>query len=220
MNLEHAILATIMPMGRKKPRQRSMFVPQSATRAPGHRFYEKLNELLNGSGFDDFVEQQCAPFFDPDPSKGRHSIPPGVYFRMLMIGYFEGIESERGICWRCEDSLSLREFLGLDITDRVPDHSTLSRTRTRLDAEVFQEVFRFVLRMVEKSGLLRGRVVGVDSTYLQADASMKTIVRKGTGASYRTYLRRLAEEAGIEDPTDEDARRMDRKRPKKTSNAE
>ena len=97
-------------MGRKKPRQRSMFVPPSATRAPSHRFYEKLDELLNEAGFDDLVEQQCEPFFEPDRSKGRHSIPPGVYFRMLMIGYFEGIESERGICWRCEDSLSLRAF--------------------------------------------------------------------------------------------------------------
>ena len=207
-------------MGRKKPRQRSMFVSESAARAPGHRFYEKLNELLQQAGFDRFVEKLCEPFFDPDRSKGRHSIPPGIYFRMLMVGYFEGIESERGICWRCEDSLSLREFLGLGLGDRVPDHSTLSRTRGRFDKEVFEEVFRFILRMVEKSGLLKGRVAGVDSTYLQADASMKTIVRKGTGASYRVYLRRLAEQAGIENPTEEDARRMDRTRTKKTSNAE
>lgn len=197
-----------------------MFVPHTATRAPGHRFYEKLNELLRKAGFDAFVERLCEPFYDPDRSKGRHSIPPSVYFRMLLIGYFEGIESERGICWRCEDSLSLREFLGLNLEDRVPDHSTLSRTRSRFEAEVYEEVFRFVLKMVEQRGLLRGRVTGVDSTYLRADASMKAIVRKDTGASHEAYLKQLAEKSGIENPTAEEARRMDRKRSKKTSNAD
>lgn len=219
-NPGHGILVFVVAMGRKKRRQRSLFVSESAARAPGHRFYEKLSELLREAEFDGFVEGLCEPFFDPDRSKGRESVPPGVYFRMLMVGYFEGIESERGICWRCEDSLSLREFLGLGLGDRVPDHSTLSRTRTRFGKEVFEEVFRFILRMVEKTGLLKGRVAGVDSTYLQADASMKSIVRKGTGASYRTYLRRLAEQAGVEEPTDEDARRMDRTRAKTTSNAD
>ena len=208
-------------MGRKKKsRQPSMFVPHTATRAPGHRFYEKLNELLAEAKFDQFAEDLCERFFDPDRSKGRHSVPPGVYFRMLLVGYFEGIESERGICWRCEDSLSLREFLGLNVEDRVPDHSTLSRTRSRFDAEVYEEVFRFVLKMVEKRGLLRGRVAGVDSTYLRADASMKNIIRRDTGDSYAAYLKQLAEAAGLEEPTAEDARRMDRSRAKKASNSE
>ena len=207
-------------MGRKKSRQPTLFVPHTATQAPGHRFYEKLNELLAKAGFDRFVEQTCERFYDPDVSKGRQSVPPGVYFRMLLIGYFEGIESERGICWRCADSLSLREFLGLNLEDRIPEHSTLSRTRTRLDVLVYDEVFKFVLRIVSEKGLLRGKVVGVDSTYLRADASMKNIVRKDSGESYETYLKGLAEAAGVQSPTAEDARRMDRKRPKKTSNAD
>lgn len=207
-------------MGRRKPRQRTMFVASAAGRGPGHRFYEKLNEMLDVAGFDAAAEELCEPFYDPDRSKGRQSVPPGVYFRMLLIGYFEGIESERGICWRCEDSLSLRDFLGLNLTDRVPDHSTLSRTRHRLGKEVFDGVFRLVLSIVEEHGLLKGRVVGVDSTYLRADASMKSIVRRDTGEAYGEYLKKLAEESGIEEPTAEDARRMDRRRKKKTSNKE
>ena len=205
-------------MGRKLSRQPTMFVPHTATRAPGHRFYEKLNELLNGADFDQVAERLCEPFYDPDRTKGRQSIPPGVYFRMLLIGYFEGIESERGICWRCEDSLSLRSFLGLELTDRIPDHSTLSKTRKRLDATVFESVFRLVLKVVEEHGLLRGRVAGVDSTFLRADASMKTIVRRDTGDSYSDYLEQLATEAGDAKPTSDSKRRMDRKRAKTTSN--
>lgn len=205
-------------MGRRKPRQSEMFVPHNATRSPGHRFYQKLNELLDGAKFDQKVETLCAPFYDADRSKGRESVPPGVYFRMLLIGYFEGIESERGICWRCDDSLSLRDFLGLNLTDRVPDHSTLCRTRSRLGKDVYNAVFQLVLQLVEERGLLKGRVVGVDSTYLRADASMKAIVRRDTGDDYGTYLKKLAMEAGIESPTAEDARKMDRRRKKKTSN--
>ena len=207
-----------MSMGRKRPRQSSMFVPSSSARAPGHRFYDKLNELLDGASFDRQVESLCEPFYDSDRTKGRESVPPGVFFRMLLIGYFEGIESERGICWRCEDSLSLRSFLGLELTDSVPDHSTLSKTRKRLGSEVFESVFQIVLRVVEEHGLLRGKVVGVDSTFLRADASMKTIVRRDTGKSYPEYLEQLASEAGDSSPTVESARRMDRKRAKKTSN--
>ena len=143
----------------------------------------------------------------------------GVYFRMLLIGFFEGIESERGICWRCEDSLSLRSFLGLELDERVPDHSTLSRTRKRLPAEVYEEVFNLVLGIVDEHGLLAGKVAGVDSTYLRADASMKSIVRRDSGEGYNAYLERLAKDAGIEEPTAEDLRRLDRTRKgKRTSN--
>lgn len=188
--------------------------------APRHRFYEKLNELLDGAGFDAFVEQLCAPFFAADGKAGRISTRPGVYFRMLFIGYFEGIESERGICWRVEDSLSLRAFLGIAPHETSPDHSTLSRMRSRLGAEVYEQVFHFVMRVLNEQGLLRGRVAGVDSTYLRADASMKSIVRRGSGEGYKSYLKKLAKKAGIENPTDEDARRMDRTRAKKTSNEE
>ena len=188
-------------------------------RSPGHRFYEKLNELLSEAKFDRRVEQICGPYFEADDKPGRPSIPPGVYFRMLFVGYFEGIESERGLEWRCADSLSLRTFFGVQVTERVPDHSSLSRMRTRLDGAVYDEVFRLVLGIVEAKGLLRGKVAGVDSTYLRADASMKTIVRKDTGDDYAAYLKKLCEAQGIEDPTVEDARRMDRARKgKKTSN--
>lgn len=206
-------------MGTKKPPQSPLWVPHTATRAPGHRFYEKLNELLEEQGFDRFVEDLCRPYYATNDKPGRPSIPPGVYFRMLLIGYFEGIESERGICWRCADSLSLRTFLGLELTDSVPEHSSLSRIRRRFGVDLYEEVFRFVLRVVEAAGLLHGKVVGVDSTYLRADASMKAIVRRDTNEKYDAYLKRLAKESGIEKPTAEDARRMDRKRKKKkTSN--
>lgn len=209
-----------MSMGRRRDQQTPMWVagPELA-RSPGHRFYEKLNELLSEAGFDRRVEQICEPYFEADDKPGRPSIAPGVYFRMLFVGYFEGIESERGLEWRCTDSLSLRTFLGVQMHERVPDHSSLSRMRTRLDGGVYDEVFRLVLGIVESKGLLRGKVAGVDSTYLRADASMKTIVRKDTGDDYAKYLKKLCEAEGIETPTAEDARRMDRQRKgKKTSN--
>ncbi len=210
-----------MSMGRKTSSQPPLWVPHTAvSTGPRHTFYEKLNELLEKHRFDTHVEGLCQEFYAPDDRQGRRSIPPGVYFRMLLIGYFEGIESERGICWRCADSLSLRGFLGLEVTDPVPDHSSLSRIRGRLAEGVYDEVFRLVLSIVEREGLLKGRVVGVDSTYLRADASMKAIVRRETGESYAEYLKTLARAQGIENPTDEDARRMDRKRKKKTPNAE
>lgn len=209
-----------MSMGRRKGIQGSMWVAYNElSRGPGHRFYEKLNELLREAEFDRKAEDLCAAYFDADHTPGRRSIPPGTYFRMHLIGYFEGIESERGIEWRCADSMSLREFLGLDLTDRVPDHSTLSRMRSRLPLEVHQQAFVLILAIVEQKGLLRGHVAGVDSTFLRADASMKTIVRRDTKESYPEFIKRLAEENGIENPTEEDARRFDRSRKgKKTSN--
>lgn len=210
-----------MAMGRRRPVQQPLFVrSDELVRAPRHRFYEKLNELLDGAGFDAFVEGLCEPFFAAEGKAGRVSTRPGVYFRMLFIGYFEGIESERGICWRVEDSLSLRAFLGIAPHETSPDHSTLSRMRSRLGAEVYEQVFHFVMRVLNEQGLLRGRVAGVDSTYLRADASMKSIVRRGSGEGYKGYLKKLAKKAGIENPTDEDARRMDRTRTKTMSNEE
>jgi transposase len=186
-------------------------------RSPGHKFYESLNKLLRSSGFEREVERLCEPHFDAN--LGRPSVAPGVYFRMLLVGYFEGIESERGLEWRCSDSLSLRSFIGVLANERVPDHSTLSRMRTRLPEAVYEAFFKHVLSTVEKEGLLRGRVVGVDSTYLRADASMKTIVRRETGEDYATYVKGLCEKSGIESPTAEDAQRLDRSRKgKRTSN--
>jgi transposase len=211
-----------MSMGKREEKQQPMW--HSATelpRSPGHKFYEKLNELLAGARFDRQVEALCERFYAAESSTGRRSIPPGLYFRMLMIGYFEGIESERGIAWRCTDSLSLRAFLGLLPSESVPDHSSLSRIRSRLDVAVYDEVFKLVLGIVDAQGLLRGKVAGIDSTYLRADASMKAIVRKDNGLSYQEYLKKLCEEQGIEKPTVEDTRRVDRKRKgKRTSNQE
>lgn len=211
-----------MSMGRRRAMQGPMWVAyDEIQRGLGHRFYEKLNELLREAEFDRKSEELCAPYFDADHTPGRRSIPPGVYFRMHLIGYLEGIQSERGIEWRCADSMSLREFLGLDLTDRVPDHSTLSRIRTRLPLEVHKQVFVLILGIVERKGLLRGRVSGVDSTFLRADASMKAIVRRDTNESYPEFIKRLAEESGMENPTEEDARRFDRSRTrKKSSNKE
>lgn len=211
-----------MSMRRQEGMQGSMWIAHNDIQgSPGHRFYEKLNELLREAKFDRQVEELCAPYFEPDHTPGRKSIAPGVYFRMHLIGYFEGIESERGLEWRCADSLSLRSFLGLELTQRVPDHSTLSRMRTRLPLEVHQQAFVLILGIVERKGLLRGRVSGVDSTFLKADASMKAIVRRDTQESYPQFVKRLAQESGMEHPTEEDARQFDRKRSgKKTSNKE
>jgi transposase len=203
-----------MALGRREGSDREMWIATNRlARSPGHPFYERLNRVLDEAGFDRFVEERCKPFYAA--GQGRPSIPPGVYFRMLMVGYFEGIDSQRGIAWRCTDSLALREFLGAGLGDRVPDHSSLTVIRQRLSLELHEEVFVFVLRVLAEKGVLRGKTIGVDATTLEANAAMKSIVRRDTGESWREYLRRLAAEDGVEDPTDDDARRMDRGRKKK-----
>ena len=211
-----------MSMGRRQNRQSPLWIAHDEiSPGPGHRFYETLNELLREASFDRHAEALCAPYYEAAHVPGRKSVAPGVYFRMHLVGFFEGIESERGLEWRFADSLSLRQFLGLALTQRVPDHSTLSRTRQRLPLAVHQAVFALILGIVESKGLLKGRVLGVDSTYLRADASMKAIVRRDTKESYLEFVTRLATEAGVPTPTAEDARRLDRKRTgKKTSNRE
>ena len=209
-----------MSMGRRQKHQSPLWIAHDELApGPGHRFYETLNELLRDADFDRHAEALCAPYYEAAHVPGRKSVAPGVYFRMHLVGFFEGIESERGLEWRFADSLSLRQFLGLPLTQRVPDHSTLSRTRQRLPLAVHQAVFALILGIVETKGLLKGRVLGVDSTYLRADASMKAIVRRDTKESYAEFVMRLATEAGVEQPTAEEARRLDRKRKgKKTSN--
>jgi transposase len=187
---------------------------------PRNRFYEALNGILAEADFDRITEDASAPYYEPEDTPGRPSIPPGVYFRMLLIGYFEGIESERGICWRCSDSLSLRAFLGLSLTDRVPDHSSLSRIRKRLPVSVYSTVFDLVLGIVAERGLLQGRVAGIDTSVLRADASMKAIVRRDSGEDYEEFITRLASEDAGREVSVEEARGFDRKRSKRTSNAE
>lgn len=211
-----------MSMGRRQKHQAPLWIAHDELApSPGHRFYETLNALLREADFDRQAEALCAPYYEAAHMPGRKSVAPGVYFRMHLVGFFEGIESERGLEWRFADSLSLRQFLGCSLTQRVPDHSTLSRTRQRLPLAVHQAVFALILGIVDAKGLLKGRVLGVDSTYLRADASMKAIVRRDTKESYAEFVLRLATEAGGPTPTAEDARRLDRQRKgKKTSNRE
>jgi transposase len=203
--------------GRSTEKQADFWIPTSElARSPGHPFYERLNKILAEAGFDRFVEDRCARFYAKD--QGRPSIPPGVYMRMLFVGFFEGLDSERGIAWRCADSLSLRRFLGYDMSARTPEHSSLSRIRQRLDIEVHQEVFTFVLKILAKKGLLKGRAIGVDATTLEANAALRSIVRRDDGTSYQEFLVELAKQSGIETPTRADIAKLDRKRAKKGSN--
>lgn len=207
-----------MAMGtrKKRERQESLWYAGELPRGPGHPFYTRLNAILDKAGFDGHCEKACAPYYAA--RIGRPSLAPGQYFRALLIGFFEGLDSERGIAWRAADSLALREYLSIGMDEAPLDHSTLSRTRRLLGEEVHQAVFDWVLKKLAKSGLVRGKTIGVDSTTLEANAAMKSIERRDTGESYVTYLQRLAEAEGI-DPKDAEAvRRMDRKRKKKMSN--
>ncbi len=207
-----------MAMGRKsREEQQPLWINATdLATAPGHPFYEKLGGVLGGRGFDDFVEEKCARFYAP--TMGRPSIPPGVYFRTLMVGYFERIDSERGIAWRCADSLALRRFLGYGLDESPPDHSSISRTRRNLDLETHEEVFGWVLRVLADEGLLSGKTLGVDATTLEANAAMRSIVRRDTGEGYCEFLEGLAKESGIETPTREDLAKIDRDRKRKGSN--
>ena len=206
-----------MALGKRRPQQNELFIPTAKlATGPGHPFYTKLNEVLAEAGFDEFVERLCAPYYKEG---GRPGIPPGVYFRMLFIGYFEGLDGQRGIAWRCADSLALRSFLGIAITEDTPVHASMTIIRQRLPKSVFDKVFVFVLSLLEDKGLLRGKAVAIDATTLEANAAMKSIVRKDSGEDWKQYLRGLAQAEGIEHPTEEDLRRLDRgRKDKKVSN--
>jgi transposase len=210
-----------MAMGKRKPRQESLFITAVQLKpSAGHPFYQKLNQLLAESQFDRWVENRCAKYYAQTEKRGQPSLPPGVYFRMLLVGYFEGLDSQRGIAWRCSDSLSLRMFLGIPLDESTPDHSTLTNTRKRLPQEVFEEVFQFVLGIAAAKKLIAGKTVGVDSTTLEANAAMKSIVRRDTGEDWKEYVTRLMREEGVigveEKPSDAEVRQFDRKRKDKT----
>jgi transposase len=210
-----------MAMGRRQDRekQEGLWVAYTeVASSPGHPFYERLNGILESAGFDGFVEKRCAKFYAAQ--FGRPSVTPGIYFRSLLIGYFEGIGSERGIAWRLADSLALRRFLGVGLEESTPDHSTLSRTRRLLDLETHAEVFGWVLGLLAERGLIVGKRVAIDATTLEANAAMRGIVRRDTGVSYDEFLTDLAKASGIATPSREDLARMDRKRKKKGSNKE
>ena len=200
-----------MALGRQGEWQTELMVGWAELpRSPGHAFFDRLQVILLEAGFDGFAERQCAPHYAG--KQGRPSLPPGRYFRMHLIGYFEGIDSERGLEWRCADSLSLRAFLRLATTERVPDHSWLSKTRSRLPLEVHEAVFTWVLRRLAEHGLLQGDRIGVDASTMEANAALRSIVRRDSGEGYREMLERLAKASGIATPTADDLIRLDRQR--------
>ena len=204
-------------MGTREQAQPPLWIATSdLPSSPGHPFYTRLNAILDAEGFDRFVEDQCRRFYAP--VMGRPSLEPGRYFRLLLIGYFEGIDAERGIAWRAADSLAVRNFLRLGLEDAAPDHSTISRTRRLIAVETHRAVFTWVQQRLVAAGLLKGRTIAIDATTLEANAAMRSIVRRDTGESYQAFLTRLAEASGIKTPTREALARLDRKRKKKTSN--
>jgi transposase len=209
-----------MAMGTRKQRERQepLWYRAELAEAPGHPFYRRLNQVLEKAGWDQYCEQQCREHYHE--SLGRPSLAPGVYFRLMLLGFFEGIGSERGIAWRVADSLSLREFLGFGLDECTPDHVTISRTRRLLNEAVHQAVFGWVLRELARHGLLKGKTIGIDATTLEANAAMKSIERRDTAESYTDYLRRLAKAEGIDENDEAALRRMDRKRTKRMSNQE
>jgi transposase len=206
-------------MGRraKQRRQEELWIAHTdLPRTVAHPFYQQLNRVLEGHGFDEWVEAQCARFYAE--RMGRPSLAPGRYFRLLLIGYFEGLDSERGIAWRAADSLALRSFLGVGLNEMPADHSTLSRTRRLIDVETHQAVFRWVLELLAEKDLLKGKTIGIDATTLEANAALRSIVRRDTGEGYQEFLTRLAQESGIATPTREQLAKLDRKRAGKGSN--
>ena len=208
-------------MGNHKHRRRqtAMWIATSdLPRTAAHPFYDRLNRILDDAGFDPFVEAQCARFYAD--TLGRPSLAPGRYFRLLLVGYFEGLDSERAIAWRAADSFALRDFLGLLLPDAPPDHSTISRTRRVIDLETHQSVFTWIVQRLADAGLVHGKTIGIDATTLEANAALRSIVRRDTGDTYQEFLTQLAQASGIETPTRADLARLDRKRKKKGSNAD
>ena len=208
-----------MAMGTRREHQEEIWIPTSAVARPAsHPFYERLNQLLAEHDFDRFVEGKCRRFYAA--TMGRPGLAPGIYFRLLLVGYFEGIDSERGISWRAGDSLSIREFVGIPIDEGAPDHTTISRTRRLIDVETHRQVFHWILELLADAGLVKGKRIGIDATTLEANAALRSIVRRDSGQSYEEFLKELAQQSGIATPTREDLARVDRKRKKKGSNDE
>jgi transposase len=210
-----------MAMGTRRKRRRQHDLWISTADLPttaAHPFYRRLNARLDEQKFDEFVERTCRSFYAE--TMGRPSLAPGMYFRLLLVGYFEGIDAERGIAWRAADSLAIRQFLHLALDEAAPDHSTISRTRRLIDLETHRAVFTWIQQQLTEAGLLKGKTVAIDATTLEANAAMRSIVRRDTGEDYQAFLTRLAKESGIETPTRADLARLDRKRKKKTSNKE
>jgi transposase len=208
-----------MAMGKLKRGKEGLWVATSELpRSPGHPFYTRLNRALESEGFDAFVEGRCRRFYAP--VLGRPGLAPGRYFRLLLVGYFEGLDSERGMAWRAADSLAVRSFLGLALEEEAPDHSTISRTRRLIDVETHREVFGWIQERLAQAGLLKGKTIAIDATTLEANAAMRSIVRRDTGETYQEFLQGLAKASGIRTPTRQALARLDRLRKKKGSNEE
>jgi transposase len=208
-----------MAMGTRRERQEEFWIPTCTLARPAsHPFYQRLSELLAEHDFDRFAECQCRRFYAA--KMGRPGLAPGIYFRLLLVGYFEGIDSERGIAWRTGDSLSIREFVGIPLNEGAPDHTTISRTRRLIDVETHRQVFGWVLGLLADAGLVKGKQIGIDATTLEANAALRSIVRRDNGEGYEEFLKGLARQSGIATPTREDLARVDRKRKKKGSNRE
>ena len=207
-----------MALGKRKHIEQPLFL--STADLPSFKpnpFYEAVNQVLANHQFDPFVEKLCAKFYCENV--GRPGLAPGVYFRCLLVGYFEGIDSERGIAWRCSDSKSLGLFLGYALDQATPDHSTISRTRRLIDLETHQEVFGYVLKILANhDGMISGKTIGVDSTTLEANAALRSIVRRESGQSYQDFLKELAKQSGIDTPTREDLAKLDKNRKNKGNN--
>jgi transposase len=207
-----------MALGKRKPVEQPLFITFEELNVRPNPYYQAVNKVLAAHQFDSFVEQVCARFYDDGAKGGRPGVAPGVYFRCLLVGYFEGIDSERGIDWRCNDSASLKLFLGIAVNQPAPDHSTISRTRRLIDIETHAEVFTYILKVLANHGLIQGKTAGVDSTTLEANAAMRSIVRRDSGEGYQEFLTRLAQESGIQTPTREELAKLDKKRKNKASN--
>ena len=208
-----------MAMGTRREHQEELWIPSCTLARPAsHPFYERLNQLLGEHDFDRFVEEKSQRFYAA--TMGRPGLAPGIYFRLLLVGYFEGIDSERGISWRAGDSLSIREFVGIALNQGAADHTTISRTRRLIDVETHRQVFAWVLGLLTDAGLVKGKRIGIDATALEANAALRSIVRRDNGESYEEFLKGLAQQSGIATPTREDLARVDRKRKKKGSNEE
>jgi len=208
-----------MAMGKRKRSGRQSTIWIATNDVPttaAHPFYERLNRILDKAGFDAHVEELCARFYAE--TMGRPSLAPGRYFRLLLIGYFEGLDSERAIAWRAADSFALRRFLDMELVEVAPDHSTISRTRRLIALETHREIFTWILKQLAEAGLVNGKTIGIDATTLEANAALRSIVRRDSGESYQEFLTQLAQASGIETPTREDLARIDRKRKNKGSN--
>jgi transposase len=205
----------------KEPSSPELWIPSDSIVAPPQLpFYSKLSELLDGISFGDRVRELCSPYYS-STSNGRPPVDPEVYFKMLMVGFYENIGSERGIALRCADSLGIRSFLRYGLTDRTPEHSTLSVIRGRLPDAVFNSVFTLILSALRDAGLVKGKHLGADTSVIEANAALRSLRHRLTEKSYRSYVLELATAAGVDTSDMAAVARFDRKRAnRKTSNSE